>query len=321
MAEIIEPIEEFGLSTKHKKRSLFSKIGVVGCGRDGRHIVSLTALSGMEVVFIEVSDERIQEALRDIENGLDTKIENWGLTQSEKRATMGRVKGSLNYSDLKGCDFVIECIRYEANGERSIELRKEVFRNLELVLAPDAIIATNATTVIISELAADLTHKERCISLHFPITHTEAKLLEVVRGTFTSQEAIDKIYLFANMIKYTPIPVHESSGLVSFRLLIIMLNEACEIWMENVASIEDIDKEFTIIYGQRYGIFHLADIIGIEKLVMMMEDMFHEYGDKKYKASPVLWRLYRSKQLGKSTGRGFYIYDKAGKQLGLNNLI
>jgi len=321
MAEKTEPIEDYGLSSKHKKRSLFSKIGVVGCGRDGRHIVSLTALSGMEVVFIEVSEERIKEAIQDIENSLDTKIENWGLTQGEKRATMGRIKGSLNYNDLKGCDFVIECIRYEANGERSTELRKEVFRNLEHVLAPDAIIATNATTVIISELAADLTHKERCISLHFPVTHSEAKLLEVVRGTFTSQEAIDKIYLFANMIKYTPIPIHESSGLVSFRLLIIMLNEACEIWMENVASIEDIDKEFTIIYGQRYGVFRIADIIGIEKLVMMMEDMFHEYGDKKYKASPVLWRLYRSKQLGLTSRRGFYIYDEAGKVLGPNKLI
>ena len=320
MAEIKEPIEEFGLSRKDKKRSLFSKIGVVGCGRDGRSIVSLTALSGMEVVFIEVSQDRIEEALADIEQGLDTKIENWGLTQSEKRATMGRIKGSLDYQNLKGCDFVIECIRYEENGERSTELRKEVFRNLEKVLEPNAIIATNATTVVISELAAELTHKGRCISLHFPITHTDARLLEVVRGTFTSQEAVDKIYLFANMIKYTPILVHESSGLVSLRLMIIMLNEACDIWMQNVASMEDIDKEFTIIYGQRFGIFRLADIFGIEKIVMLMEDMFHEYGDKRYKASPILWRLYRSKQLGINVGRGFYIYDENGKVLGPNNL-
>lgn len=320
MAEIKEPIEDFGLSRKDKKRSLFSKIGVVGCGRDGRSIVSLTALSGMEVVFIEVSQDRIEEALVDIEQGLDTKIENWGLTQSEKRATMGRIKGSLDYLDLKGCDFVIECIRYEENGERSTELRKEVFRNLEKVLDPDAIIATNATTVVISELATELVHKERCISLHFPVTHPDARLLEVVRGTFTSQEAVDKIYLFANMIKYTPILVHESSGLVSLRLMIIMLNEACDIWMQNVASMEDIDKEFTIIYGQRYGIFRLADIFGIEKIVMLMEDMFHEYGDKRYKASPILWRLYRSKQLGLNVGRGFYIYDENGKVLGPNNL-
>lgn len=321
MAEIIEAIEEFGLSRKDRKKSLFTKIGVVGCGHDGRSIVSLTALAGMEVIFIEVSKERIKDALKDIEHGLDTKIENWGLTQGEKRSTMGRIKGSLSYGDLRDCDFVIECIRYEENGERSTELRKEVFRNLEQVLSPEAIIATNATTVIISELAAELVHKERCISLHFPIAHSEARLLEIVGGTFTSKEVFDKVNLFANMIKYTPIPVHESSGLVSLRLMITMLNEACQIWMENVASMEDIDKEFTIIYGQRYGIFHMADIIGIEKIVMLMEDMFHEYGDKKYKASPILWRLYRSKQTGISARRGFYIYDEAGKQLGPNNLI
>ncbi|MDR2949331.1 MAG: 3-hydroxyacyl-CoA dehydrogenase family protein [Prevotella sp.] len=321
MAEIIEPIEEYGLSTKHKKKSLFSKIGVVGCGRDGRHIVGLTALSGIEVIFIEVSDERIHAAFKSIENGLDTKIENWGLTQSEKRATMGRIKGSLNYGDLKDCDFVIECIRYDMDGERSTELRKEVFRNLEQVLAPDAIIATNATTVIISELAADLKYKDRCISLHFPVSHTDARLLEVVSGTFTSDEAVHKVFHFAHMIKHTAIPVHESSGLVSFRMMITMLNEACQIWMENIASIEDIDKEFTIIFGQRFGIFQLADILGIEKLVMLMEDMFHEYGDKKYKATPVLWRLFRSKQLGVSTKRGFYVYDDSGKIIGPNNLI
>lgn len=320
MAEIKEPIENFGLSKKHQKKSLFSKIGVVGCGRDGRAIVSVTALSGMEVVFVEVSEERIKEAIDDISLSLDTKIENWGLTQSEKRATMGRITGSLNYSDLRDCDFVIECIRYEINGERSTELRKDVFKNLEKVLAPGAIIATNATTVVISELAADLQYKDRCVSMHFPIAHTDARLLEIVRGTFTADEVVDKIFTFAKLIKYIPIEVHESSGLVSMRLLVTMLNEACQIWLENVASMEKIDKEFTIIYGQRYGIFEIADIIGIEKIVMLMEDMFHDYGDKKYKASPILWRLYRSKQYGLSAGRGFYIYDENGKIVGPNNL-
>lgn len=283
--------------------------------------MSLTALAGMEVKFVEVSPERIQEALADIEHGLDTKIENWGLTQGEKRSTMGRISGSLEYSNLRDCDFVIECIRYEANGERSTEMRKEVFKKLEEVLAPDAIIATNATTVIISELAADLKYKDRCISLHFPIAHADARLLEVVAGTFTTQDVVDKVFLFANMIKYTPVLIHESSGLVSMRLMISMLNEACQILMENVASMEDIDKEFTIVYGQRYGIFEMADIIGIAKLVMLMEDMFHEYGDKKYKASPILWRLYRSKQTGVNAGKGFYVYDENGKQLGPNKLI
>lgn len=321
MAEIKEPIENYGLSKKDKKRSLFSKIGVVGCGRDGRYIVNLTALSGMEVVFIEVSDEKIQEALLGIEQSLDTRIENWGLTQPEKRATMGRISGSLDYNDLKDCDFVIECIRYEANGERSTELRKEVFKRLEEVLSSNAIIATNATTVIISELAADLTHKERCVSLHFPIAHADARLLEVVSGTFTSREVMERIYRFANLIKYTPIEVRENSGLVGLRLMVTMLNEACEILMENLTSMENIDEVFKVVYGQRYGIFRLADKIGIEKMVMLMEDMFSEYGDRKYKASPILWRLYHSKQYGLATQRGFYIYNEAGEIVGPNNLI
>ncbi|MFR9165634.1 MAG: 3-hydroxyacyl-CoA dehydrogenase family protein [Dysgonomonas sp.] len=321
MAEIIEPIEGYGLSKKDKKRSLFSKIGVVGCGRDGRYIVNLTALSGMEVVFIEVSEERIQDALKEIEQSLDTRIENWGLTQTEKRATMSRIRGSLDYSDLKDCDFVIECIRYEANGERSVNLRKEVFKNLEKVLAPDAIIATNAPTVIISELAAELEHKDRCVSLYFPLTYTDAHLLEVVKGTYTSEEVLNKIYRFAHLIKYVPVEVRESSGLVALRLMIIMLNEACQILMENLTSMENIDEEFRMVYGQRSGIFQLADSFGIEKLVMLMEDMFQEYGDKRYKPSPMLWRLYYSRQYGISTKRGFYIYDDEGKPVGPNTLI
>jgi 3-hydroxybutyryl-CoA dehydrogenase len=321
MAEIKEPIEDYGLSKKERKKSLFSKIGVVGCGHDGRNIVSLTALSGMEVVFIEVSQERINEALSSIEDGLDTKIENWGLTQGEKKSTMNRITGSLDYSSLKGCDFVVECIRYDSIGERSIELRKEVFKNLEMVLEHDAIIATNATTVIVSELASSLKFKERCVTIHFPTSQPDARMLEIVKGTYTSQKVLDKIVLFANLIKYRPVNVQESSGLVSFRLMATMLNEACQILMENVASLEDIDREFKVIFGQRFGVFHLADIFGIEKVVRLMEDMFAEYGDKKYKASPVLWRLYHSKQTGVSVGRGFYIYDENGKKLRPNKLL
>lgn len=321
MAEIKEPIEAYGLSKKHKTNSLFSKIGIVGCGQEGRSIVNITALAGMEVVFVEVSQERINAALSLIEYELDSRILNWGLTQGEKKSTLDRIKGTTNYEDLKDCDFVIECIRYEVNGEKSTELRKEVFLKLENVLSPKAIIATNATTVIISELASELEYKDRCISIHFSMPFADAKLLEIAKGTFTSQDVEEKIELFAKMIKFTPIQIHESSGMVSMRMMAIMLNEACSILLEGVSGMEDIDKQFTIGYGQRLGIFHLADKMGIEKIVMLMEDMFHDYGDRKYKASPILWRLYRSKQHGVKSGRGFYIYDNDGKNLGVNNSI
>ena len=317
---IIEPIESYGLSNKDRKRSLFSKIGVVGGGIDGRNIVRLTASAGLEVIFIETTQEKIDAAFEKISKDLDTKIESWGLTPGEKKTIMGRITASMHFEALKDCDFVIECVRYDDDGGRSIQLRKEAFRALEKVLAPDAIIATNSTTVIISELASELQHKERCLSLHFPIAHSEAKLLEVVKGMFTSQEVYNKILLFAKLIKYEAIDVNESNGLASRRLMVTLLNEACQMLMEDIASMESIDRLFEVVYGMRIGIFRMADIIGIEKIVALMENMFNEYGDKKYKPSSVLWRLYRTQQLGVASGKGFYIYED-GKLVGANRLF
>ncbi|MDR3218249.1 MAG: 3-hydroxyacyl-CoA dehydrogenase family protein [Dysgonamonadaceae bacterium] len=319
MAEtIIEPIEPFGLFSKDKKKTLFSKIGVVGAGKDGRNIIRLTSSAGLDVIFIERTQERIDFAVKRISDGLDSRIENWGLTPGEKRAIMGRIKSSLDYAALKTCDFVIECIPYnKETGERDILLRKQAFKDIENVVSPEAIIATNATTVIISELASDLKYKERCVSVHFPIAHPDAKVVEIVKGAFTSEAVYNKILAFAKLIKYDSIDVHESNGLVSMRLLIVMLNEACRMLMENIAKMEDIDRLTVVVYGMRLGIFQMADVIGIEKIIRLMEDMFDEYGDTRYKPSPVLWRLYRTKQLGIPTGKGFYLYEN-DKVTGIN---
>ncbi|MDR2804233.1 MAG: 3-hydroxyacyl-CoA dehydrogenase family protein [Dysgonamonadaceae bacterium] len=308
---ITEAIEPFGLSSKNRKKSLFSKIGVVGAGRDGRNIIRLTSTAGLEVTFVEVSQDRIDFAFSRISEGLDSRIENWGLTPGEKKAILGRIHSSTDYSDLKDCDFVIECIRYDnQTGERSTELRKEAFKKIEKVVSPEAIIATNATTVIISELASELKHKERCVSLHFPAAHPDACILEIVKSIYTSDEVYQKVLRLAKLIKYETIDVHESNGLVGMRLMAVLLNEACQMVQENVSSMESIDRLTEIVYGMRNGIFKMADIIGIEKIVPLMEDMFNEYGDKKYKPSPLLWRLYRTQQLGTRTGKGFYKYEK-----------
>ena len=323
MGELIkEPLEQFGLSltAQDTKRSLFSKIGVVGCGKEGRNIVNLTASAGLDVVFMEESEERIDYVMGKLNDGLTTKVENWGLTQGEKKGIMNRIKPTLSYDDFKGCDFVVECTRYSEKGKRSTQLRKNIFKKLEEVLEPDAIIATNGSTVIISELAAELEHKERCVSLYFPVSHSGANVLEIVSGMYTSQEVSERVMLFAKLINYTPHKINESNGNASLRLVTAMLNEACEILLESISNIEDIDRTFTVVYGQRFGIFRLADIIGIERLVSLMEAMFNDYGDKKYKPNPILWKLYRSQQLGVRTGKGFYIYD-GDKPIGVNKAI
>ncbi len=319
---IIEPLEQFGLSltSKDTKRSLFSKIGVVGCGKEGRNIVNLTASAGLDVVFMEESEERIEYVMNTLNDILDTKVENWGLTQAEKRGIMNRIKPTLSYDDFVGCDFVVECTRFSETGRRSTQLRKNIFKKLEDVLEPDAIIATNGSTVIISELAAELEHRERCVSLYFPVSHSGANVLEIVSGMYTSEETYNRIVLFAKLINYIPHKIYESNGNISLRVLAIMLNEACQILMERVSTLENIDRTFTVIYGQRFGIFRLADIVGIERIVSLMETMFNDYGDKKYKPNPILWKLYRTNQLGIRTGKGFYLYEN-DMTIGINTAV
>ena len=319
---IIEPLEQFGLSltSKDTKRSLFSKIGVVGCGKEGRNIVNLTASAGLDVVFMEESEERIEYVMNTLNDNLDTKVENWGLTQAEKRGIMNRIQPTLSYDDFVGCDFVVECTRFSETGRRSTQLRKNIFKKLEEVLEPDAIIATNGSTVIISELAAELEHRERCVSLYFPVSHSGANVLEIVSGMYTSEETYNRIVLFAKLINYIPHKIYESNGNISLRVLTIMLNEACQILMEGVSTLENIDRTFTVIYGQRFGIFRLADIVGIERIVSLMETMFNDYGDKKYKPNPILWKLYRTNQLGIRTGKGFYLYEN-DMTIGINTAV
>ncbi|HKM45397.1 MAG TPA: 3-hydroxyacyl-CoA dehydrogenase family protein [Dysgonamonadaceae bacterium] len=319
---IIEPLEQFGLSltAKDTKRSLFSKIGVVGCGKEGRNIVNLTASAGLDVVFMEESEERIEYVMNTLNDNLDTKVENWGLTQAEKRGIMNRIQPTLSYDDFVGCDFVVECTRFSETGRRSTQLRKNIFKKLEEVLEPDAIIATNGSTVIISELAAELEHRERCVSLYFPVSHSGANVLEIVSGMYTSEETYNRIVLFAKLINYIPHKIYESNGNISLRVLTIMLNEACQILMEGVSTLENIDRTFTVIYGQRFGIFRLADIVGIERIVSLMETMFNDYGDKKYKPNPILWKLYRTNQLGIRTGKGFYLYEN-DMTIGINTAV
>ncbi|MDD4991598.1 MAG: 3-hydroxyacyl-CoA dehydrogenase family protein [Paludibacter sp.] len=311
--EMIEAIERYGLSKRNRKRSLFSRIGVVGCGKEGSVIATTAALKGMEVVFFEPSEDRIANAYARIEEKLDKKIDNWGLTLNEKKAILGRIQGTSAFEDFSGCDFVIEAIRYDDHtGERRVQQRKEVFRKLESVLSEKAIIASNVSTVVVTELASEMEHQERCIGLHFLSNIPDSQIIEIVRGLNTSDETFEKVCLFARLINHDFVPVMESSGLISIRLFLIQLNEACSILMEGIASVDDIDRVLTVGFGHRQGVFRTADQMGIEKIVKLLENLYEEYGHVKYKPSPILLRLWRAKHFGISKNKGFYNYDESG---------
>ncbi|MGB4413320.1 MAG: 3-hydroxyacyl-CoA dehydrogenase family protein [Paludibacter sp.] len=311
--EIIEAIERYGLSKRNRKRTLFSRIGVVGCGKEGSVIATRAALKGLEVVFLEPTDERIANAYARIEHQLDKKIQNWGLTENEKKAILGRIQGTIKYEDFSGCDFVIEAIRYDdQTGERRVRNRKEVFRQLEEVLSPRAIIASNVSTVVVTELASEMVHQDRCIGLHFLSNIPDSYIIEIVRGLNTSDDTYNKVCQFAKAINHEYVEVMESAGLVSLRLFLIQLNEACSILMEGISTVEDIDRVLTVGFGHRQGVFRTADQLGIEKIVKMLENLYEEYGHVKYKPSPILLRFSRAKHFGISKGKGFYNYDESG---------
>ncbi len=315
MSKIIEPIEEYGLSKKNRPKTLFSKVGIVGCGSKGQVIARMISCAGIEVVFIEVSEERINAAINAIGSELDEMIDRWGMTSGEKRAILSRITGKVGCENLAECDLVIEAIRSKTR-EHRVEVRKNLFKEIEKYVSPNTIITSNTTTIVITELASDMDHKDRCMGLHFTATSPDASIIEAVRGLHTSDDVFKNIEKFVGMLKKTIIPVEETPGLVSIRLAIALINEASELLIEGVSSKENIDLTMRAGFGAQNGPFEMADKMGLDKVLRWMDNLYAEFGDMKYKASPMIRKLVRANQLGKKTGKGFYTYNEEGKKIG-----
>ncbi len=317
MAEIIkEKIDNFALSAKERPKADFSEIGIVGCGRVGQQLAILFASRGMNVTFVELSDELIQRAFKDIEIELDERIAHWGLTSSEKRSILSRINGSLDYKDLKNCDLVIETITTKSKLS-ALEKHRKIFEEIEKHVSPKTIIATNSATLSITEMASGLEHPERCVIMHFSTSARESTLVEVARSIYTTDEICQDVRKFVTLVGKDYVRVSESLGLVSVRTFVPMINEACNILTEMVSNIEDIDFITRKSMLLPMGPFELADRIGIDRLIRWLDNLYEEYGDKKFKASPILRRLYRAGYYGRKVGRGFYFYDEHGHKTGI----
>ena len=303
----MDQLTEFGLGDKLKVEGKINAVGIVGCGSVGQGIALHVARHGLEVVFLDVSDERINEVFANLENQLDDEINHWGMTGSEKRLVLSRIKGTTEYDSLKDCDIVIEAIGSRKQGTL-VEPRKEVFKKIEEVVNDEAIISSNISTLMISNLAEALQNPGRAVGMHFIEPIDKTGIVEVVTGVKTTDEAHEKVIRFCQLIRKQAINVSESPGNISTRMVIPIINEACEILMEGVASVIDIDITMKETFGHNVGPFELADKIGLDKVLKYMENLYAEYGESKYKASPVIKRLVRANYLGRSTGKGFYNY-------------
>ena len=304
MSELVQ----FSLGGRLKPKGNIQTIGIMGCGSVGQVITRIVAQYGMDVIFLDLTEERLKEIYHDIEEQLDGVIAQWGITPSEKKLILSHIKGTTNYNDLKNCDLIIETISSRQKGTL-LSLRKELFQKVESVVSEKAIISSDLSTLIISDLAVVLKHPERAIGVHFIEPIDKTNIVEVVKGRQTSDETYDKVSRFLKMINKKAILINESPGNISTRILIPLINEACEILMEGVASISDIDETMKETTGYIYGPFEIADKIGLDKILKYMDNLYQEYGDKKYKASPVIKRLVRANYLGLQTKKGFYNYE------------
>ena len=315
--EQVEPIERYALKSsgdEKRESDTFTKVGIVGCGILGQEIARMVSSYGIDVIFLELSNAKIHEAIKGIKRDLKHMIKRWGMTDSDKRAIMSRIHGTLDYEDLRGCEVVIESIKSKTR-EQSVDTRKEIFKNIEKVVDSKAIIATNSTTLVITELASELKNPERCVSLHFISPAGDIPLVEVAKSLYTSDDAYKRVCRFTRLLGKRIVPVIESPGIISTRLIAPMINEACEILMEGVADMVDIDDTMKIGYGFPLGPFEMADKIGLDMVIRWLDNLYREFGDIKYKASPMLKKRVRANHLGREAGIGFYKYDEERKRI------
>ena len=211
-----ESLEDYALTRKIQRKGTIQNIGIVGCGEMGQEICRIVSQFGMDAVFLDISEEKVKMIYERIIQQLDDEINRWGLTQSDKKAILSRIKGTTDYNDLANCDLILESVNSKKPGS-NLEVRKDVFRRIEAVVNPEAIITSNNSTLMISEIASVLERPDRAIGLHFMSPATTIKIVEVVKGIETSQKCFETVCKFAKMIDRKVIAINESPGHIQYK--------------------------------------------------------------------------------------------------------
>ncbi|WP_426447490.1 3-hydroxyacyl-CoA dehydrogenase family protein [Paenibacillus sp. S-38] len=288
----------------------WNKIGVVGAGTMGQGIAEMLAGKGLEVVLVERTKEKLDLALEQLEISLDKQMEKWAITPVEKKLILSRIHKETSLESFADCDLVIETI------SEDLDLKKEVFRVLDEVCPPNVVLASNTSTLSLTELAAETKQPERVIGLHFLYPVSKIHMVEIIRGLRTSEDTFAQTKQFVeDTIQKRGIQVYESPGFVTTRLICVLINEALHVLSERVAEAADIDSAMRIGYDFHYGPLEMCDRFGLDSVLAAMERMFREFGDVKYRPAVILKQMVRAGHLGMKTGQGFFRYDKDGDRI------
>jgi 3-hydroxybutyryl-CoA dehydrogenase len=281
---------------------LIKTIGVLGAGIMGAGITQVAAQTGLNVIMRDITDDFVSRGLSGIKNNLDREVQKNRLSQEDARAIVSRIKGTANIADMSEADFVIEAVM------EKMELKREVYGELDKICLPTTIFASNTSGLSITEMASATSRPNRIIGMHFFNPVPVMKLVEIIRGTETDEETVRQTQELAEKMGKEYIMVTEAPLFVVNRILVPMINDAIFTLMEGVASAEDIDKAMRLGANHPIGPLALADLVGLDTVLLVQDTLYKETGDSKYRPCALLRKMVRAGHLGRKTGRGFYNY-------------
>ena len=277
-------------------------VGIIGAGTMGNGIAQACAVSGVNVVMVDISEVSVAKGIATVAGSLDRLIKKEKITEADKAAALSRIQGSTNYDDLKAAQLVIEA------ATENYELKVKILKQVDALLAPEVIVASNTSSISITKLAAVTQRADRFIGMHFFNPVPMMALVEIIRGLQTSDATHDAVHDLATRLGKSPITVKNAPGFVVNRILVPMINEALFVLSEGLATPQDIDAGMKLGCNQPIGPLALADMIGLDVCLAVMEVYLKEFGDSKYRPCPLLKEMVAAGHLGRKTGRGVYVY-------------